>query len=173
MPPPGAGEAPGPRNHRSTPPPPSPSAQPCGPGSCASESPRSGPVACFLLGSGRCFVDFCLRVGVPAPAGLRASGRASAPRSRAAGPRLPRSAVGLGARGARPEGGGREASGCVCLLPQLSPRSLREAGGFCGPPGAGGRGGRIGASRAFKLCWPAVFPPPHFPPAFGEALPIP
>lgn len=76
-PPPGVGEASGPGNHHSTPSP-QPSAQPCGPGSCASESPRSGPVACFLLGSGRCFVDFCLRVGVPAPARLRASGRASA-----------------------------------------------------------------------------------------------
>lgn len=101
----------------SPPPPPSPPAEPCGPGSGASESLQSGPVACFLLGSGRCFVDFCLRVGVPAPAELLASGRASASRGRAAGPSLPRVAVGLRARGARSEGGGREASGrlCVCV----------------------------------------------------------
>lgn len=65
-------------------PPPSPPAQPCGPGSGVSESRRPGPVACFLLASGRCFVDFCLRVGVPAPAELWASGRASAFRGQAA-----------------------------------------------------------------------------------------
>lgn len=78
-PPPDEGEAQGPRSHRVGPfpsPPPNPSAQPCGSGSGASGRYRSGPVACFLLESGRCFVDFCLRIGVPAPAELRASGRA-------------------------------------------------------------------------------------------------
>lgn len=59
---------------------------------------------------------------------------------------------------------------CVFASSALTP-SLRRLGAFCGPPGVRGRQGRVGASRAaFKLCWPPVFPPPHFPPALGEAL---
>lgn len=66
------------RGRRATargPSPPSPlnsSAQLCGPGSGASESHRSGPVACFLLGSGRCFVDFvCVPVFLRPPSSGR------------------------------------------------------------------------------------------------------
>lgn len=92
-----------------------------------------------------CFVDFCLRVEV------RASGRASAPSARVAGPRLPRAAVGRRARRARPEGGGREARVCVCVsvclvwgLPQPSLCPFGRLGACCGDPGARRRLGRSG-----------------------------
>ena len=179
---PGAGEAPGPGNHRSTPPPPSPSAQPCGPGSCASESPWSGPVACFLLGSGRCFVDFVCVSGFLRPPVFGRRGGRQPP---AAAPLAPASPAPLwgsepGERGRRVEVG--RPAGCACLLPQPSPSSLREAGGLLwisgDPPKAGqGRGLACGfravpASRLPATPFPACLrwgPPRTLTPALGSA----
>lgn len=73
-----------------------------------------GACGCFLLGSGRCFVDFCLRVGVPrACRALGVGEGVSFPRP-SPGPRLPGVAMGRPRRAARRVGVGSERV-CVCV----------------------------------------------------------
>lgn len=70
------------------PPHPNPLAQPCGRGSGASGRHRQGPVACFLLERGRCFVDFVCVSGFLRPLD---SGRRGGRQSPAAAPPAPAS----------------------------------------------------------------------------------
>lgn len=150
----------------SSPPPPSPPAQPCGPGSGASESPRSGPVACFLLGSGRCFVDFvCVSGFLDQPSSGRRGGRQLPATARLA-PASPAQLWG-GERGLR-VGVGRRVCVRVCEresapggLRQPSPRPFGSLGGLFvelpGPRKAGqGRGLARGVSSGPASGLPAT-----------------